>query len=230
MITVRNGEYLGLPVPTIDEYASIDEYLFVEDQAPVEKAVSALVLARRPLFKEVIEADKVHFFNSDLSNGMTADERDSYENGIQNGYEFMISALTCAYFIRSQYKQIAHFVNQLGRDSIALPVHKISQRDRVRRWVMGECQHELTPDTRDPAGYDIYDGHRDSTLYFRKAEYMEELVQTKISQLGEDYDGQDDDDSQDPRAELLHGFNHGAANCVEVYIQSHEQRILNKLC
>ncbi len=232
MIEVKDNAYLGLPVLTTSEFETVQDFAFGGNCRYTVEQVADMVIARRPLITNVIKFDTIQAQNDfGREDCLSAEESTALQEGIQHGYHFMIGCLTYAFYLRSGQSNLTQFLDSAPRRSIFLPVRKHSQLQRVKQWLGGEARHEYNADDVDLCGNDVYNGCRDSALFFRHSRMLDELADEKLHELLEDKEATTDqeDDTKDPLGSLSDGFNQGSGNCVEMYIQSHEQELLNLL-
>lgn len=227
MSLVRNGEFLGLPVPDYPETDMVRLALFDEgrvDRYFGPEDITEMVLTRRPDIRGLIELDKDLFIENFAPEDMPAEHVDRHCDGIEAGYEFMIGTLTYMYYMRSGALSLGDYLSQLPKDSHALPMRKMSQIRRVKDCLTGDalidqCAHQdMVDDSSDLA-------MRDTADYLSEAERFSGLIDEEVQRMIHELSEEDVEEVE----HHVDGFHRGVENTVMMYVQSREQGILNKL-
>lgn len=227
MSLVRNGEFLGLPVPDFPETDMVRLALFDEgrvDRYFGPEDIAEMVLARRPDIRGLIELDKDLFIEEFAPDDMPAEHVDRYCDGIEAGYEFMIGTLTYMYYMRSGSLSIGNYLSQLPKDSHVLPLRKHSQIQRVKDCLTGEAvidkgaHEDIIDDSSELA-------MRDTADYLTEADRLSGLIDEEVQRMIRDLSEEDVEEVE----HHVDGFHRGVENTICMYIQSREQTILNKL-
>lgn len=224
MITVRNGEFLGLPVPDERDHVLLEDYLWGDGQNLVETGLVHRVLEARPAIRELVEIDQVDAINEATERKAKSHEIEALADGLEEGYRFTIDMLTYAYFLKSGHTKVKSFMSQLPKDSIALPLRRRSQFNRVRKYITNEAELEPKPVLSEDRVMLEYDLFPDADAYLAHVPIAADLIKERqvvcfsdkslpegVTTPGED------------------GFLRGVHHCISMYVQSHEQGILNRL-
>lgn len=218
MSILQGEEHLGLPVLNVDEYEMVHDYLesdHVEGILTVENLFE-VVEFKRPNIRRLIEFSKSEYMG-DEEEGPTVEGIEICD-GIESGYEFIVGCLTYTYFLRSGSLTLEDFIGNLPKATHVLPLRKNSQLYRTMRFLSGAAifdlaHHELIDDSSELATLDTGD-------YLFNVPHMDALIDAEKDLLVK---------TMSDEGEHIQGFEIGVESAVEMYIQSREQQILNRL-
>lgn len=226
---VRNQEetFLGLPIFSEEEQDAIFNLMNKISENKVLEDIynlGTLVMNQNILiFKSVQYSSEEYFPRVDYE---SFDDVDIYnsEDGISDGFEFLIGIVSLKKFLTNNKKKKFRINNEqdLIKDNPLINLD-YEQLTRFQQFISGQClidrntynsEKGLTEDSSDISEYDYLS-------YLEKNEFLDSLISIILHNM---YCKNDHD-----LGIYSDAFLFGVENCVELYIQQHEQILIKQL-
>lgn len=234
--------YRGLPIPNLNDYITLT---YMEPDVHEASPVSEQELARyldesRPDILEVIFDDAEHWFASEKTRLAKLNRIDrsrdkskepllyEYVSGIHNGYNFFFTLMVNLKFMRSDYSSIWHFILD-SEKTRALPILGPLELKRIIEVRNGQGLVEKIPGNNyidNSEEFSYYDAMNYSDTFSR----FSQLLQNTIEQ-DEARRAANSRILRTPRRQNSYrdGFEHGAHNALEMYLQVEETNTLSRM-
>ena len=220
----NGGEYLGLPIPSSPENVALQSLIFDDtDQARLSEVFDC-VSKRRLLIGELIQTDLDESKKESSHHDVSDIDFWEYGFGLEDGYKFVIGALTYVNYLRhaADNQSIEDYIDGIPDDSLILPLGTVSQYDRVHNCRLSLIDVDQTVHgEQNPAICNI--ARKDAADYLLRSEAIIDLSTDQASfRNNQVYPTGDSGYSYDT------GFFEGRDNAISMYIQSYEQATLDR--
>ncbi len=222
--------FCGLPIPDTEEALLIQiEHNFDRPgEALGTDLLAFAILQRGKYLSMAIQRDIDQWMTSIDARMQSVDTAREFTAGIEAGYSFIIGTISAFRYIRGNYASIKDFLRE-GPERGDIPLLGRKEIDRIYSVVSGDAivdypaHGEYAETSADIAYLDAWD-------YVNESLVLEEMITQEKSNIAgmltHNYSGQDGQ----PLIEAhLRGFDRGLQNCVELYLQVAEEKVIEKL-
>ena len=229
----KNPEFMGLPIPTTDEYAVLQNRLFDDsiDGMFVDElsmAVNSLV----PNIRRVEMHDMTVWKDTECDVDYSDQEAEHFTYGISAGYDFVVACFTQLAWLRSDARDLDEYLNMAPNLVGGLPVLSEVEFNRVKAVRAGKAlidNNNKKRDIEDSRGLAAHD----AIQYLMKSPQMGYILYNQKQLIFHNSDPNSEhpvDSSEFKETQAyVDGYYHGFQNAIEMYIQSFEEQNLQSI-
>ena len=222
--------FCGLPIPDNEEalLLQIEQNFDQPGEAPGVDLLAFAIIQRGKYLSMAIQRDIDQWMSSIDARMQSVYSAREFTAGVESGYSFIIGAISAFRYIRGDYATMKDFLRDgPGRGDIPLLGRK--EIDRLYNVINGSAiiDHGSHGDYAETSA-DI--AYLDTWDYVQESLVLEEMITQEkkniTSILSLNCRGQDEQILIEAH---LQGFDRGLQNCVELYLQVAEERVIEKL-
>jgi len=222
--------FCGLPIPDNEEalLIAVESNFYKPGEALGTDLLAFAILQRGKYLNIAIQRDIDQWMSSIDASMQSIETAQEFTSGIEAGYSFIIGAVSAFRYMRGNYDSMKDFLRN-GPERGDIPLLGRKEIDRLYSILNGDAiidrfsHGDYAETSADIAFFDAWD-------YINESLVLEEMIKQEKkninSMLRVNYREKKEQAFIDAH---LQGFDRGLQNCIELYLQVEEEKVIQKI-